>query len=85
MWGMLAFPTGNRDGIRLWYPVFVKTAVNFVLTTENCHVSDQVANTKDVYECVLWLRKKAEGMLSRVSNVCVKCQREGGGQVTCSE
>lgn len=42
-----AFPTGNRDGIRLCYPVFVKTAVNFVLTTENCRVSDQVTSTKD--------------------------------------
>lgn len=73
-----AFPTGNRDGVRLCYPVFVKTTVIFVLTTENCDVSDQVANTKDCLQTCAVAQKKREGMLSRVSNVCVNWQRGGG-------
>lgn len=39
-----AFPIGIRDGVRLCCLVFVKTTVVFVLTTENCDVSDQVTN-----------------------------------------
>lgn len=51
--------------------MFVKTSVVFVLTTENCDVSDQVTNTKDCLRTCAVAWKKTEGMLSRVSNVCV--------------